>query len=233
MKKGFVVFLAVLLFSVCCAPMFSQPSSKSVETFVVDSFDTEQEWTWTTRASRYVAEGYPKTGSFDAIPASLRVLRQEGDPDPKVYGVQIAFNRKGDNWFEVYPEKDGEPYEIPFIGNVGQIDFWVWGANYRYFLDVLIRDAEGRVHTLPAGSLAFKGWKNYVLNVPTWIVQSSKLRSGARSITLIGFRIKTDPEEFVDNYMIYFDQIKYTTNSLASVYDGYELQDAVFDGEGK
>lgn len=229
MKKGFVVFLSVLVVSLCCTPVFSQPNRRSVETFIVDNFDVEQEWTWSVRTSRYVAEGFPKTGSFDAIPASLRVLRQEGDPDPKVYGVQIAFNRKGDNWFEVYPEKEGEPHELPLIGNVTQIDFWVWGANYRYFLDVLVRDADGRIHSLPAGSLAFKGWRNIVLNVPTWLAQNTRLRSGPRNMTFVGFRIRTDPEEFVDNYMVYFDQLKYTTNSLETVYDGYELQDAIFE----
>lgn len=228
MKKGFVVFLSVLVFTLCCAPIFSQPSSRSVETFIVDNFDTEQEWSWTTRTSRYVAEGFPKTGQFDAIPASLRILRQEGDPDPKVYGVEIAFNRKGDNWFEVYPEKDGEAYEIPLIGTVTQMDFWVWGANYKYYLDVLLRDSDGRVHTLTAGSLGFKGWRNIVLNIPTWIRQNSRLATGPRNMTFLGFRIRTDPDEYVDDYMIYFDQIKYTTNSLETVYDGYELQDAVF-----
>lgn len=232
MKKVFAVFISVLVFSLCCAPVFSQPNGRSVETFIVDSFDVEQEWTWETRTSRYVAEGYPKTGSFDAIPASLRVLRQEGDPDPKVFGMQIAFNRKGDNWFEVYPEKDGAPHELPLIGNVSQIDFWVWGANYRYFLDVLVRDAEGRVHTLPVGSLAFKGWRNIIVNIPTWLNQNSRLRSGSRNMTFIGFRVRTDPEEFVDDYMIYFDQLKYTTHSLETIYDGYELKDSVF-GEDK
>lgn len=229
MKKGFVVFLSVLVVSLCCTPVFSQPNRRSVETFIVDNFDVEQEWAWSVRTSRYVAESFPKSGSFDAIPASLRVLRQDGDPDPKVFGVQIAFNRKGDNWFEVYPEKEGEPYELPLVGNVSQIDFWVWGANYRYFLDVLVRDADGRIHTLAAGSLAFKGWRNIVLNIPTWLVQNSRLRSGPRNMTFVGFRIRTDPEEFVDNYMVYFDQLKYTTNSLETVYDGYELQDAIFE----
>ena len=231
MKKGCKLFLSVLVAMVGCVPVFSQPNRRSVETFIVDNFDTEQEWTWTVRASRYVAEGYPKTGMFDGIPASLRVLRRDGDPDPKVYGVQIAFNRKGDNWFEIYPAKDGAPYEVPLIGTVTQMDFWVWGANYRYFIDLLVRDADGRVHTLPAGNLLYKGWRNVVVNIPGWIVQSSRLRSGRRAMTFVGLRVRTDPEEFVDEFKIYLDQIKYTTNSLENIYDGYELQDANF-GEG-
>ena len=34
--------------------------------------------------------------------------------------------------------------------------------------------------------------------------------------------------EFVDDYVVYFDQIKYVTNTLANVYDGYELREADF-----
>ena len=32
----------------------------------------------------------------------------------------------------------------------------------------------------------------------------------------------------VDDYVIYFDQLKYTTNTLSNVYDGYDLKDADF-----
>lgn len=231
MKKGFVVFVSILALS--CVHLFAQPSSKSIETFVVDNFDTEQEWSWNTRASRYVADGFPKSGSFDGIPASLRVFQNEGDPDPKVLGVEIAYNRKGDNWFEIFPEKDGEPYEIPLIGTVTAVDFWVWGANYSYSLDLLIRDAEGRVHSFPATVLSFKGWKNVIVKIPTWLRQSSKLRTGPTSITFVGFRIRTDPEEYVDDFRVFFDQIKYVTNSLETIYDGWELQSSEFGGEDK
>jgi hypothetical protein len=233
MKKGFGVFLSVLLLFVCCVPAFSQPSSKSVETFVMDNFDKGQDWTWTVRSSRFVAEGYPKTGLFDGIPAPLKPLRHEGDPDPKVFGIKTAYNRKGDNWFELYPAKNDKPYEIPFVGVVSQIDFWVWGANYQYYLDVLVRDAEGRVHTLPTGSLAFKGWRNVIVNIPGWICQSSKLRSGPKNMTFVGFRVRSDPDESVDDFMIYFDQIKYATNSLEPVFDGFELQNTDFSNTSK
>lgn len=228
MKKGLVVFVSLVLLFVAVAPVSAQPSSKSVETFVMDNFDTEGEWSWEVGASRFVAEGYPKLGYFDGIPNSLKPLRREGDPEPKVLGVQSAFNRKGDNWFEVYPSKDGEPYEPEFIGTVTQMDFWVWGANYLYFLEVMVRDANGRVHVLPAGNLQFNGWKNVVVNIPGWLVQHSQLRSGPENMTFVGFRIRSDAEEYVDNFVIFFDQIKYTTNSLAVIYDGYELKDVEF-----
>ncbi len=240
MKRGLKVFISLASLFVIGFPLFSQPSSKSVETFVMDNFDVASEqnypyngevynWDWSVNSSRFVAEGYPKTGYYAGIPNSLKPLRRTTDSEAKVFGVQTAFNRKGDNWFEVYPVKDGKSFEVPFVGTVTQIDFWVWGANYNYNLEILLRDATGRVHVLSAGSLAFNGWRNIIVNVPGWLQQHSHLRSGPENMTFVGFRIRSDAEEYVDNYVIFFDQIKYTTNSLSNIYDGYELKDVKFD----
>ena len=54
------------------------------------------------------------------------------------------------------------------------------------------------------------------------------MRSGPENMRFVGFRIRTDAEEYVDDYVVFFDQIKYTTNSLAVIYDGYELKDVDF-----
>ena len=239
MKKGLVVCMCFGLLLLFSSPAFSQEAmqtQKSTESFMIDNFNNESgnAWTWDVSASRYVADGYPKTGYFDGIPNSLKYLLKDGKDNQKVLGVQIAFKRKGDNWFEVYPVKDGKAYEIPFVGTVTQIDFWVWGAHYMYFLDLIVRDADGRVHVLPAGNLAFDGWKNVVVSVPGWIRQHSRSSSGRDAMSFIGFRIRTSPEEFVDSYTIFFDQMKYVTRALANIFDGYELKEADFgNSEGK
>jgi hypothetical protein len=239
MKKGLKVLICFSLLFVAGTFAFAQPSSRSIETIVLDDFDSANgqnymyngeplSWDWTVGTSRFVAEGFPKYSYYDGVPNSLKQLLKGTDKEFKVFGVKVAYNRKGDNWFEVYPTKDGKNYEIPFIGTVSQVDFWVWGANYLYFLDMLVRDGDGRVHILPAGSLNFNGWKNVVVNIPGWMNQHSKLRSGRSSMSFVGFRIRSDAEEYVDDYVIFFDQIKYTTNSLAVIYDGYELRDIDF-----
>ena len=239
MKKGLVVCMCFGLLLLFSSPAFSQEAmqtQKSTESFMIDNFNNESgnAWTWDVSASRYVADGYPKTGYFDGIQNSLKYLLKDGKDNQKVLGVQIAFKRKGDNWFEVYPVKDGKAYEIPFVGSVTQIDFWVWGAHYMYFLDVIVRDADGRVHVLPAGNLAFDGWRNVVVSVPGWIRQHSRSSSGRDAMSFIGFRIRTSPEEFVDSYTIFFDQMKYVTRALANIFDGYELKEADFgNSEGK
>lgn len=239
MKQGGLVCMCLILVSMCFVPVLAQPSTNSVETIVVDDFDTPDEmtWTWNVTASRFAAEGFPKTGYFDAIPNSLRPIRKGGTEGAKVFGVHTSFNRKGDNWIEIVPVTENENgekknHEIDLIGNVKQIDFWVWGANYLYNLDVLIRDAEGRVNVLSAGKMNFNGWKNMIIQIPSHIRQKARMRSGPKNITFVGFRIRTDPGEYVDDFMIYFDQVKYTTYILSNIYDGFDLRALNFEQAG-
>jgi hypothetical protein len=55
-------------------PVFAQPSTKSVETVLIDDFDSaeEKDYQWDVQASRFVADGFPKKGYFKGIPNSLR-----------------------------------------------------------------------------------------------------------------------------------------------------------------
>ena len=246
MKKGVVVFTGFAFLLALSVPAVAQPSSKAVETRIIDNFDnvgsqdyqvpgktvnsTEaHNWTWAVQASHYIdsEKGFPKLEYFEGQPNSLKLFNKEGD-SPKVLGVKTSYLRKGENWFEVYPENEGKPYEIPFVGTVTQVDFWVWGANYLYYIDILVRDADGRVYTLPAGNLAFNGWRNVIVPIPSYIRQHSRLRSGPTIMTFVGFRVRTDPDEYVDDFNIFFDQLKFSTNALSNIFDGYELKNVEF-----
>jgi len=251
MKKGVVVFTGFAFLLAFSVPAVAQPSSKAVETKIIDTFDNvgsqeysvpgksansteSHNWTWNVQASHYIdkEKGFPKLEYFDGQPNSLKLFNKEGD-QPKILGVNTSYLRKGENWFEIYPEKDGKAYEIPFVGNVTQLDFWVWGANYLYFIDILIRDADGRVYTLPAGNLAFNGWRNVIVPIPTYIRQQSRLRSGPKTMTFVGFRVRTDPNEYVDDFSIFLDQLKFTTNTLSNIFDGYELKNVDFGSKSE
>ena len=235
MKKGLILFASFALLLTVGIPAFSQAPSRSVETVMIDDFDGNNDavtWTWNVQASRFVTENYPIINTFEAMPNSLKAVTNPEDTH-KVIGVKTKFDRKGDNWIEIYPEKDGKPYEIPFRGNVKTLDFWVWGAHYLYFLDVLVRDADGRIHIIHAGNLAFDGWRNIIVDIPTYIRQHSRLRSGPEQMTFVAFRITTDPAEYVDDYVVYFDHFKYSTGALAYIFDGYELQKADFGDDEK
>lgn len=232
MKKGVVVFTSLALLLAFCVPAVAQPSTKAVETRIIDDFDNtgDNEWTWNVLFSKSMDtdNGFPKLDFFAGQPNSLKALNASADEEHKVLGVKTSFKRKGENWFEIYPEKDGAPYEIPLVGNVSLLDFWVWGAGYYYYIDVLIRDADGRVYTLPAGNLSFDGWRNVIVNIPTYMRQRSRMRSGPKTISFVGYRIRTDPNEYVDDFVVFFDQLKYTTNALNNIFDGYELRDIDF-----
>lgn len=250
MKKGLFVLGGLALLFVTGGMAFAQPNTKSVATITIDSFDTIGEqnfkvqekgktvtysWDWSVQASRFVDKdhGYPVQKTFKALPNSLSYISAYDKENATVLGVKTKFLRKGDNWFEVYPSKDGKNMEIPLEGTVTQLDFWVWGSNYLYFLDVLVRDADGRVHILPAGNLLFNGWKNIIVKIPGYLRQQSRLRSGPAQMTFIGFRVRTDPSEFVDDFLIFFDDLKYTTYTLSNIFDGFELKNQDFGDEEK
>ncbi len=231
MKKGLAFFVPLALILSFCAPAFSQQNEKSMETVLIDNFDTEgeMEWTWKIQASRFIADGYPLISYFDGISNSLLPFVKEGEPAPKVLGGKVKYKRKGDNWFEIYPSKDDKPFEIPFRGNVSQLDFWVWGSDYLYFMDILVRDAEGSVHIIPAGNLKFYGWKNIILKIPGYLRQSSSYHSfGNNSMTFVGFRFRADSAEHADDFSVFIDKLQYTAAGITHVYDGYNLNSVDF-----
>lgn len=242
MKQGSFMFACcVLALAFCVLPVSAQDYNKSYQTYMVDTFDGsgEVEWTWEVHGSKFATDGYPKLQTFEGMPLALRAMYpQKDDANKKSFlGVQSKFNRMGDNWFDIVPTVDGKPYEIPFKGNVARLDMWVWGADYFYQLEVLVRDAEGRVHVLPIGWLNFKGWKNMGVSIPSHIKQSTRY-IGTDGFSLVCFRVRTSPSERVDNFYFFLDEIQALTNVFVDSYDGYELVDAAFNnnettGEGK
>ena len=99
MKKGVVILGSLILGLAFCVPAVAQPSSKAVETIVIDNFDTDMEWSWAVQSSRFIAEGYPILKKFEGIPNSLIPYHKDSDPAAMVLGVKAKYDRKGDNWF--------------------------------------------------------------------------------------------------------------------------------------
>ena len=240
MKRGVVSTVFFLMFAFVWLPLTAQDSGVNYQTYMVETFDSPDtsEWTWNGVGSKFIAEGYPVLKYFDGVANAVRVMQAEPDPDKayKFLGVSFKFNRKGNNWVDIYPTKaNGEetsPYEIPFKGIVNRLDFWVWGAGYDFNLEILVRDCEGRVQTIPVGSLNFYGWQNMAVSIPTTIKQSSRYLSGVKNMQFVAFRIRTQPSEKVDDFHIFFDEFKALTNMQRPSYDGFELVDVKFgDGE--
>lgn len=238
MKHGGLIFAVfVSAFLLMFVPLIGQNNSINYQTYMVDDFNNpdDNEWKYYAVGSKFVTDGFPVIKYFDGMPRAVRVMQEDSD-NAKFLGMQVKFNRKGDNWVDIIPAKQGEkglePYEIPFKGIIHRLDMWVWGAGYFYDLEVLVRDCEGRVHTLTFGLVNFKGWKNMSVTVPTNIPQASKYLGNRNRLSFVAFRIRTRPGERVDDFKIFFDQFKALTDAFAESFDGYELYDSEFESEG-
>ena len=235
-QKAFKAALSALaLLAVLAFPVSAQDRPINYETYVVDTFDDagDVDWTWIAAGSRFVTDGYPLIKYFDGMPSAMRLTQTDPDGEHKVLGVQFKFNRQGDNWVDIFPMMAGEdgedaPYEIPFRGIVSRIDMWVWGSNYMYQLEILLRDYHGRVHTLPMGWLNYEGWRNLAVNVPTSVPQVSRYLGEETSLKFVGFRIRTSPRERVDNYEVFIDQFRVLTDTYKASFDGYEFANSDF-----
>jgi len=237
MKHGGFIFAGVVLvFLSVFMPLTAQDGTINYQTYMIDTFDLPegQDWAYQAVGSKFVTDGYPVLKYFDGMPRAVRVM--EEDPEKaKFLGLEVKFNRKGDNWVDIIPTKDGkngkEAYEIPFKGNIHRLDMWVWGAGYYYDLEILVRDCEGRVHTLSMGLVNFKGWQNMHVTIPSNIPQSSKYLGNKNHLSFVAFRIRTRPSERVDEFKIFFDQFKALTDVFMDSFDGYELYESDFSSD--
>ncbi|HKL84884.1 MAG TPA: flagellar filament outer layer protein FlaA [Treponemataceae bacterium] len=229
-QGGLIIAILVLLFAFVMTPVMAEKQHVNYETYIVDNFDSpDTEWTWIAAGSKFVTEGYPVLKYFDGMPNAIRVTQSNADGEYKFLGMEVKFDRKGDNWVDIVPTKPGsdkespELMEIPFKGRISRLDLWVWGANYSYDLEILLRDCNGRVHTLAFGPVHHEGWKNMSVSIPANIQQKSPYLSGVQQMSFIAFRLRTSPTERVDNFYIFFDQFKALTDTFMESYDGFEL----------
>jgi hypothetical protein len=251
MKRGFYFGTSLVFVFLLVVPVFAQRNGAQqnygrTETVPIDDFDTAegQDYIWTATASQFITEGYPRlqyfqadgTGAFGIKePYALRTYLPERE-QKQILGVQVKYNRKTDNWFELYPLPaagqtiDGSPfYGVPLEGRVVQIDTWIWGSGFNYSLEAIIRDANGQIHVLPAGKLDFTGWKNVVIPIPASIKQNPKPRLGFENLYFVGFRVRTARSAPVANFTVYLDHLQYTTYKDSNFYDGFELMSVDFD----
>jgi len=233
-QGGLIIASLVLLFTLFVAPVSAQNRAVNYETDIVDNFDSpDTDWTWIAAGSKFVTKGYPVLKFFDGMPNSIRVTQVDPKGTYKFLGLEVKFDRKGDNWVDIVPTKKGSdgkvaPYEVPFKGRISRLDMWVWGANYAYELEILVRDCNGRVHTLPVGLVNHEGWQNMSVLVPSYIQQVSPYLNGVQQMAFIAFRIRSRPTERVDSFYIFFDQFKALTDTYMDSYDGFELVGAQF-----
>lgn len=148
MKQGGLkvvsLILAVLLLGVVA---YADDITQNIVSQVIESFDDADAvgWSWKAEGSKFSAEGYPKVKLFSHVPLALRSIYKDPNKDYKVLGLEMKFDRQGDNWVDVYPvDPDGNRIRLPFPGVISRFDLWAWGANVDFYLQVLLEDPDGR-----------------------------------------------------------------------------------------
>jgi hypothetical protein len=254
MKQGsfravrLIIFLFVML-GLTLSSAFGDEKTVDFESIVLEPFngDTAHEWTfggrtynydfeWKVDASKFASkiddESYPKITYVPSWPMALFGSNRDGR-DIQSFGIWGKFDRRGYNWIDIYPvkvgtENDGdeaEIFEIPIPGRINYLDMWVWGSNLNYYMEAYFRDHQGVVYSLYMGNLAYQGWKNLRTRIPTNIPQSKRVLPRLAGLTFVKFRIWTTPVERVDNFYVYFKQMKVLTDTFESLFDGDELAD--------
>ncbi len=236
-RLSLILFAGTLLSVV---PVWADEVTQRLESIVLDTFDSESERTWVengvekketriwvVRGSKFTVEGFPKMAFPEAWPTALFDTNPDNLP-LKVLGINGGFDRLGYNYVEFFPAtKDAEgtvvsqPLRIPGVGK--SIDIWVWGSMFRYNLEVHIRDSRGIPYVLELGNLWFRGWRNLSVRIPTHIPQSQIYLPNYLGLTLTKFVVRTDPGEKVDNFFVYFDNLKVLSDMHSSPFDGRDL----------
>jgi len=201
---------------------------------ILESFngDSDAKYIWKAEASKFITKTkdvtYPILTYVEAWPVVVFGYNQSAPPQ-RSFGINGRFDRTGYNWIDIYPvlaeNPDAGPYEIPIPGKVRNFDMWVWGANFRYYIEIFVRDYRGVVFAFRLGDIAHAGWKNLQVDLPTNIAQSRRTLPSYAGLHFVKFRIWTQPAERVDNFYIYFKQFKVLTNMYVPLFDGNDLAD--------
>jgi hypothetical protein len=234
-QGGFKTFWLILMVAAGVSLAFGDENMTQLESIVLDSFDGDSGYTWKGQGSKFATnndEGqFPKITYAATWPTQIFGQNEEGK-ELKSLGVWGKFDRRGYNWIDIYPtggntEEGGggedAPAEIPIPGRSQIIDVWVWGSNLNYQLEAYVRDHRGIIHVLPMGSLHHTGWRNIKVDVPKTIPQSKHILPRLAGLVFVKFRIWTAPMEQVNNFYVYFDQLKVLTDTFETRYDGEEL----------
>jgi hypothetical protein len=228
MKKGGTLIVSLIFFAcLSVLPLFADANTVALESVVVETFDGDSDYNWVTDAIKYATKkGY---GLFPVYPQALFRTAAEAE-GKQAFGLNGQFQRQGYNWIDIYPVRKDNPeggaVEIPLTGRVQYIDVWAWGSNLNYTLEVYIRDYQGLIHRLDMGNLAFLGWKNLRAAVPSNFPMSDRaLPVKKNSSAFVKFRLWTGPDERVNNFYFYLDQLKVLADTFKTRFDGDELAD--------
>jgi hypothetical protein len=239
MKKQtlLVLLLMGMFLGLGAAAALADEIASNIETRIIDDFDNAdtlngkpREWTWFVRGSKFIDPASLEWKLVDGYPNTLYTKKQAEGKELRILGIKGSFQRKGYNYYEIIPVKKDDkgnwvprPIELP--GLVKTIDMWVWGSGFNYDLEVFVLDSRGVNYSLKLGNLQFEGWKSLSVAVPSYIPQSRRYIPKREALYLTKIVIWTTAEERVNDFYVYFDQLKVNTDTFISKFDGDELAD--------
>ncbi len=230
--------LALLAF-LLVSPVFGQATDRpqNFESIMLDNFDDPETSQWMVVGSKFINEdAYPlEYQLIEAWPEAV-YRRVADEQELRSLGIRAAFNRKGYNYLEIIPMGENEEGElvadpIPLPGRIQHMDMWVWGSNRSYYIEAQIRDHRGIVHTLHFGDINFRGWNNIKMYMPSYIPQEVSYVPQRQGLELVKLVLWTRPEERVDQFYIYLDDLKCFTDTFDDPFDGELLADPEYVDE--
>jgi hypothetical protein len=238
MKSGRLLGLGLAVALLVPWTIAAQTATTNFQTRVIENFDDPESSQWIVQGSKFIAEGYPQMAHIRTFPEAL-YRREPEDRELRALGVQAAFDRPGYNFLEFIPVEENDegevvPRGIDIPGKVRNLDMWVWGSNFDYYVDVHVRDYRGMTHVLRLGNIGYTGWRNLRISIPTWIPQdvryTAEIRNGEfasdlRTLELVKIVLWTRPTERVNGFFVYFDEIKVETDMYRNPFDGEDLRD--------
>lgn len=224
----------------------------NLQTFIISDFGDEKDQSnniaWKVRFSRFAKPADPakemsgpdtNACTFNYMEGRPLGLPQEQEAHQKwCLGVKAQFIKKGYNWIEIYPtiasngimsgDKPSttvESYAVPLnmVGVVKSLDVWLWGGNYHYWLEFYLEDFKGILHRLPAGDIAYVGWKNLRTRVPDNILQAEHHVPFLKPLKLQMIKLWSYPTERVDQFYTYLDYLQVQTDVYLERFNGDDL----------
>jgi hypothetical protein len=200
-------------------------ASRSIATFD----DPATAGNWIVQGSKYATQGFPQMQLVRSWPEALYGKNRDNKTLVSL-GVHGKFDRKSYNYIEIIPAaKDSSgklvPTSLPIPGRAQSIDMWVWGANFNFWIDVYLRDYQGIDHVIHMGSIMFPGWRDLSATISTAIPQARKYIPRYAGLELTKIVLWTAPDEKVDDFYFFLDEISVLTDLFETRFDGEDLAD--------
>lgn len=173
---------------------------------------------------------YPILKTYKSVPGMMGTRGKINNKNS--LGISISWRRRGNNFFDLLVRKDiksrpdlQESGDRVIPGRIKSMDVWVWGGMFDYDMELHLKDFLDFHHTLPMGSLRFRGWRNLEVAIPTSIPQDEETAPRVKGLRFSYFRFFASPGERKDRFHVFLDYFTCVTDVYGIEYDGVEIED--------